>query len=89
MKKLSISCLSILLATSFGALAQDIQPTAEKKVSPVEMTAAEMEKVVAGASTVYRDKGWGYYGYEGSVDWKRYVTDYDNINYKPGNTNGF
>jgi hypothetical protein len=89
MKKLSISCLSILLATSFGALAQDIQPTAEKKVSPVEMTAAEMEKVVAGASTVYRYNGWGIYVYDGRADWKGDVAYYNDINYKPGNTNGF
>ena len=65
---------------------------AEKAVAkkePIKMTSSEMEKVVAGGSTVYRSNGWGYYGYDGRVDWKYYVTDYDNLYYKPGNTNGF
>ena len=59
------------------------------KKEPIKMTSAEMDKVVAGASTVYRDKGWGYYGYEGSADWKNDVATYDYLGYKPGNTNGF
>jgi hypothetical protein len=65
---------------------------AEKAVAkkePIKMTSSEMEKVVAGASTVYRNNGWGYYGYDGGADWKGSVAYYNDINYKPGNTNGF
>ena len=65
---------------------------AEKAVAkkePIKMTSAEMEKVVAGASTVYRSNGWGYDSYDGGADWKFYVWVWDCLSCKPGNTNGF
>lgn len=51
MKKLLIVGASLFLSIPFVASAQDIQPRAESKASPVEMTAAEMQTVVAGKNS--------------------------------------